>query len=295
MYISKVLKPFLVRYQTDELMIMFIGEDLFDMCGKLMQKFVKKDILDSTDTMSKLANLNVLNKDNHNLASSIDIGFAAKGTLTNLAKKSSVSDRVLLEFRMDCTKFLSHLTSKLLEQSPLKYKLVRYLFCLNPKRMVKETEECTKAFEDVLSKLIKTKWRSSTAADDILDQYKSFLEVAKKDSELKFQNCTQRVDTFLYTHLQNKKNFEGLWRVFKLLLTLCHSQSAVERGFNFNSDTVTPNLRNETLVSLRTVYDALKVLQIDVSKFVVTKELMGHCRNENIVFVNGIKRNCLCI
>ena len=91
-YISKVLKPFLVKYQTGEPVIMFIGEDLFDMCGKLMQKFVKKDILDLTDTMSKLANLNVLNKDNHKLASSIDIGFAAKGTLTNLAKKSSVSD-----------------------------------------------------------------------------------------------------------------------------------------------------------------------------------------------------------
>ena len=44
---------------------MFIGEDLFDMYGKLMQRFVKKDILDLTDTMSKLANLNVLNKDNH--------------------------------------------------------------------------------------------------------------------------------------------------------------------------------------------------------------------------------------
>ena len=161
--------------------------------------------------------------------------------------------------------------------------------------MVKEPEECTKAFEDVLSKLIETKWRSSTAADDLLDQYKSFLKVAKKDSELEFQNCTQRVDTFLYTHLQNKKHFEGLWCIFKLLLTLCHSQSAVERGFNVNSDTVTPNLRNETLVSLRTVYDALKVLQIDVSKFVVTKELIRHCRYESILFVNGIKRNCLCI
>ena len=87
----------------------------------------------------------------------------------------------------------------------------------------------------------------------------------------------------------------GLLCVFKLLLTLCHIQSAVERGFSVNSDTVTPNLRNETLVSLRTVYDALKVLQIDVSKFVVTKELIGHCRYESIVFVNGIKRNCLCI
>ena len=36
------------------------------------------------------------------------------------------------------------------------------------------------------------------------------------------------------------------------------------------------------------VYDALKVLQTDVSKFVVTRELIGHCRYESIVFVNGI-------
>ena len=35
-YISKVLKPFLVKYQTDEPMIIFLAEDLIDMCGKLM-------------------------------------------------------------------------------------------------------------------------------------------------------------------------------------------------------------------------------------------------------------------
>ena len=57
--------------------------------------------------------------------------------------------------------------------------------------MVSEPEECTKAFEDVLAKLIETKWRSSTAADDLKYQYKTFLKVAKKDSELEFQNCTQ--------------------------------------------------------------------------------------------------------
>ena len=61
-----------------------------------------------------------------------------------------------------------------------------------------------------------------------LDQYKSFLKVAKKDSELEFQNCTQRVDTF-YIHTSKTRKLEGLWCVFKLLLTLCHSQSAVER------------------------------------------------------------------
>ena len=86
MYISKVLKPFLVKYQTDEPMIMFLAEDLHDMCGKLMHKFVKKSVLDSADTMSKLANLDVLDKKNHKAAAEIDVGFAAKATLANLVK-----------------------------------------------------------------------------------------------------------------------------------------------------------------------------------------------------------------
>ena len=41
-YIAKVLKLFLVKYQTDEPIIMFLAEDLQSMCSKLMHKFVKK-------------------------------------------------------------------------------------------------------------------------------------------------------------------------------------------------------------------------------------------------------------
>ena len=33
-YISKILKPFLVKYQTDEPMIMFLADDVHVMCGK---------------------------------------------------------------------------------------------------------------------------------------------------------------------------------------------------------------------------------------------------------------------
>ena len=115
LYISKVLKPFLVKYQTDEPMVMFLSEDLYEMCVKLMHKFVKKSVLDAADTVYKLANLDVLDKKNHKAPADIDIGFAAKSTLGNLARSKSVSDRGILEFRMECTQFLSHVTSKILE------------------------------------------------------------------------------------------------------------------------------------------------------------------------------------
>ena len=178
---------------------------------------------------------------------------------------------------MECTKFISHGTSKILEKSPMKYKLVRSLFCLNPQKMIDLPEECTKAFEIVLSKLIEAKWRSSSVADDLLEQYKCFLQVIKKEHDFEFKNCKERVDVFLYAHI-NDKEFQPLWSVFKLLLTICHSQSMVERGFSINTDVVTPNLKNETLVSLRTVYDAINAMHIDLSSFVVPKELLAHCR-----------------
>ena len=149
-YIAKVLKPFHVKYQTDEPMIMFLAEDLQSMCSKLMHKFVKKSVLDSADTMYRIANLDVLDKQNCKVATEIDIGFAEKVILTTLAKSKAVNERGVLEFRMDCTKFISHVTSKILERSPMKYKLVRSLYCLNPQKMSDLPEACSKAFEIVL-------------------------------------------------------------------------------------------------------------------------------------------------
>ena len=117
---------------------------------------------------------------------------------------------------------------KILEKSPMKYKVVRSLFCLNPQQVIEWPEECTKAFEIVLSKLIETKWKSSSVAVDLLEQYKCFLQVLKKEHHLEFKNCKERVDVFLYAYI-NDKEFQPLWSVFKVLLTICHSQSMVER------------------------------------------------------------------
>ena len=100
----------------------------------------------------------------------------------------------------------------------------------------------------------------------------------KKDYEFEVKNCKERVDVFLYAHINDKKEFQLLWSVFKLLLRICHSQSMVESGFNVNNDVVTPNLRNETLVSLTTVYDAVNCMNIDLSNFMIPMELLAHCR-----------------
>ena len=76
---------------------------------------------------------------------------------------------------------MQKVTSKLLERSPMKYKLVGSIYCLNPQKMINLSEACSKAFEIVLKKLIEARWRSSTAADELLEQYKCFTQFVKKD------------------------------------------------------------------------------------------------------------------
>ena len=70
---------------------------------------------------------------------------------------------------MDLTKFICHVTSKILERSPMKYKLVRSLYCLDPQKMIDLPEAHSKAFEIVLKKLIVARWRSNTVADELLE------------------------------------------------------------------------------------------------------------------------------
>ena len=64
-----------MKYQSDEPMIMILAEDLHDMCGKLMHKFLNKSVLDSADTMYKIANMDVLDRKNHKAVAKVDVAL----------------------------------------------------------------------------------------------------------------------------------------------------------------------------------------------------------------------------
>ena len=164
--------------------------------------------------------------------------------------------------------FLSNLTHKILERSPLKYKLVRSIFCLSPKKVAEVPEECSEAFEAVLTKLIEAKWRASSEAMTSWNSAESsFILWRKTDSD--FKKNRERVDTFLYGYISDKKGHQPLWKVFRLLLTLTQPGIWWKRiqCKHWSSDS---NLKNETLISLRTVYDAVKSLDGDLSNFTIT-------------------------
>lgn len=77
--------------------------------------------------------------------------------------------------------------------------------------------------------------------------------------------------------LREKKKYSNIWSVVRLVLVLSHGQASVERGFSVNEDMLVPNLKKETLIGLRIVYDTVKSLNIKVSEFKITDEMLKYC------------------
>ena len=117
-FISKVLKPFPVKNQTDEPMIMFLAEDLYDMITKLMHKFVKKSALDAADTVYKIANLDVLDKKNHKAAGEIDIALLLKLLLETLQKVKQLVIGEFLNSKWSVQSFYPMLLIRFLKDHP---------------------------------------------------------------------------------------------------------------------------------------------------------------------------------
>ena len=71
-------------------------------------------------------------------------------------------------------------------------------------------------------------------------------------------------------------DYDDLWKVITARFVISHGQASVERGFSVNGDMV-PNMKRETLVAQRVVYDAIESLDIKVHEFEIDDKLLKSC------------------
>ena len=57
--VTQEMTPFLTMYQTDKLMVPFLGTDLEQMIHGLMVRFVKAEVMDKATTTTKLIQVDV--------------------------------------------------------------------------------------------------------------------------------------------------------------------------------------------------------------------------------------------
>ena len=278
--IAKVLHPFLEVFQRERPMLPFMAEYLYDILCTILDKFIKKSVMEKVTSMAKLAKVDVMEKENLLHAKEVDIGFAAQKLVTDLQKKKKVSERQIFEYQNECQVFLQSLTVKLLERCPLQYPVVRNIVCLDPKYMAAHPDQAMDKMRQLLEKLMNLKQRSADDCDTILRQYKTFIGEVERHAREEFSafnSIEDELDTFLFTHLGKKPRFEELWSLVKLLLMLLHGQSQVERGFFINKDITSTNMHAETFITFCRVHDGIQSLGLPMEQC-VTAEMLRQCQ-----------------
>jgi hypothetical protein len=262
--VAKQVEPFLSAYQTDRPMLPFLGEDMFRLMKSLMQRFMKSEVLHDI-SKSKIMPLYHNDKNKYIVYDKIDIGFAAEQELKSLYSAKKISAVQVMEFRIQCRSFLMKVVAKLMNKAPLKYPLVRYMSCLDPREMSKDKETSVNRMKHVL-KILNDAGRIKgglSTCDDVIRQYIEFLDttVAEKFGAYRSfkpsggSEDRYRVDVLLREDMGNSENFDELWKVVKCLLLLSHGQASVERGFSVNKEIEVENLHEESVVAQRLICD----------------------------------------
>ena len=279
--IASQLQPFLTNYQTDKPIVCFLATDLSTVLRDLMRRFIKDDVLSKTTKVEKLMLVDVEDKSNHKSYKKIDVGFFTENALKDACAKaqkegSSISDKQLMAFRLECKSFLIAILKKLVLKCPLSYSLVRNMVALDPREMATNPNSCREKFKKIQTVLINSNKVRDENCDNVLQQDSNFLDrvpVISSDIFSSFNPNVHRVDEFFSTYMSGE-NYVALFDIVKILLMLSHGQASVERGFSVNKEIEVKNLHEHSLVAQRIICDHLRAVG-GVLNVPITKKLLA--------------------
>ena len=130
----------------------------------------------------------------------VDVGFSARKILKEVQAQKKVTDRSVLEFRMETRAFLQAIMKQLMLKSPLKYSLTKNLSALDPRLMaqVAKREANRTQFRCVMTKLTEAGRFPERDADEAEKQYGDFTDnvALKHQAEFAtFDTNTGRVES----------------------------------------------------------------------------------------------------
>ena len=116
--IARDLNAFLLIFQSDKPIAIFLVETLDQLLRSFCSKFIKKDVLSGTSTLA-LSKVNLSDSNNHVPTSKVDVGFGLKQQLKELRSSGKINDRQEYQFKSEALKFLVALCTHMKEKSPL--------------------------------------------------------------------------------------------------------------------------------------------------------------------------------
>ena len=146
-----------------------------------------------------------------------------------------------------------------------KYKLVRELESLDPRRMCDSAASSVQKFSRILSKFIEIRHVTPTlclwcqrAVWDITVRCQKGLQRYIRDNVWTSSFTPVSLTKTQATHSCGKWCYAFLWQMVKMILVLSHGQSDIERRFSINRDIMADNTHEQTVIAYRQVIDGLQ-------------------------------------
>ena len=255
----------------------------------LMERFVCSEVLLANSSPIKFLRINLDDGEVLLPASSINVGFGAKA----LIKKISLVNQIKVRhFYYNVKLFLKTIVEKLRERSPLKYNLTRAISSVSPTQISTLSEAIIrKRFNTLMELMVESKWVSSITADKAEAQYSGLVRNANFISEMKgFDMQSDRVDELYSKLLSRSKDFAELWFIVRQVLILSHGNACVESGFSINKSLLQENMKNESLVAQKIVFDGIQhdggYLKVNI-----IQDMLRYVRNSRKAYENAEEEN----
>ncbi|XP_052808541.1 uncharacterized protein LOC128237234 [Mya arenaria] len=266
-------------------MVPFLYSELLSIIRGLMERVIKPGVLSDT---SEVRLLKIDLEDSSVLIehTKVDIGFSAEKALKETVKENKLSERQVMEFKVQCRSFVLKVLKKLLEKCPATYSLVQHLACLDPRKMSESKTRCKEKLKKVLTYLVAHKRINERDCDECIKEYCDCIDNFPSFGSAKFTEFNpnkDRLDEF-YSTFMSWTAYSKVFDVVKMLLTLSHGQASVERGFSVNKEVEVENLKEYSLVSQRLVCDYVNsvggILNVPITKELMTSASQSRNRYE---------------
>ncbi|XP_062541413.1 uncharacterized protein LOC134209440 [Armigeres subalbatus] len=279
--VASEIEPLLRELQSDEPMVPFLYPEICQLVIALCEKFIKPEKLE------KIVNLtleDVKDIGNHLPAKSIILGFDTKKAL----RDTKVKELELISFRNECKNCLKTIVAKLLTRSPITYPLTKAASCLDPSLIVSNISVAKRRMEKLLTILIDCGRISGRKGDLAASQYRVVIsQVVYIDLFKGYSRKVSRLDSFWRDTLGDK--YGDLLYVIKIICCLSHGNANVERGFSVNAECLFENMKEESVVARRQVYDAV-AQRGAVGEFEVSKSLLLRVRNAHSLYIEDLNQ-----
>ena len=252
-------------------MMPFLGAQLEEIMRRLMSMFFLKESLSEASTMQELSKLKFTDTTKH-LPNDVIIKLPTASS--SRLRQMNATDTQKYLFKKECKQVLIKLLAKLVERSPLNKKTVRLARGIIPNAIstVKFRSLVTRMYDiGLLTNL------EADAANEELEKFRTKVVVRFQEEFNDFDFKTQRVDEFYGKHLHENSAYTNMWKVMQYVFTLPHGQSHVERGFNINDDIMVVNMKAESLVAQRLVYDYMSVNSIAPHNIKIDNKMQRSC------------------